>query len=196
VNSNWHPVTLVSLYIDYFVHKLDPGGIHIHNALIHIINVYLVFALGKRLFPDRPLAVIFMTGAFALHPINVGAVAWISERKGLLSAMFALASIIFYIDNKISPGRLRSALALGFFTLSILSKATSVVLPVIFILIDWYLDGGKLMPDNIRLLFQTIKSKGIYLFIALATGLLTIHAHSLGGALRAMDTIPLSLDWR
>ena len=193
VNSNWHPVTLASLYIDYFAHKLDPGGIHIHNALIHIINVLLVFALGKRLFPDRPLAVIFMTGAFALHPVNVGTVAWISERKGLLSAMFALISMILYIDTRTSPNRLRSALVLGTFTLSILSKATSVILPLIFMLIDWYLDGGKLIPNNKRMLIRTIKSKGIYFLVALIMGLLTIHAHSLGGALRAMDVIPLEL---
>ncbi len=191
VNANWHPVTLVSFYLDYYVHGLSAGGMHLHNGLLHVLNTFLVFLLVRRLVPGRDFVHLFTATLFALHPVNVGAVGWIAERKGLLSATFAFLSMLQYLRYRERGQRGALAASIVLFTLSVLSKATSVVLPVALILVDWYRYGDPLVPRRRADLARALRNKWIYFAIALVVGLLTVRAHGMSGALSTTDVMTL-----
>jgi hypothetical protein len=85
--SNWHPLTWLSLMLDYQIFGLNPQGFHLTNLLFHILNAILLFLvlsrMTKRLWPSA-----FVAALFAIHPLHVESVAWISERKDVLSSFF------------------------------------------------------------------------------------------------------------
>ena len=103
--SNWHPLTMISYAVDHALWGLNPLGYHIENAALHAVNTALVALLSIRLITiAKPLgaSAAFAAGlipalAFGLHPLHVESVAWISERKDLLSGLFFIASMLFYL---------------------------------------------------------------------------------------------------
>jgi Tfp pilus assembly protein PilF len=135
--SNWHPLTWMSLALDYQFFKTHAGGYHVVNVLYHIINTLLLFYFLKYLtgaiWPS-----VFIAAAFALHPLHVESVAWISERKDVLSTMFWLLTMLAYVkyvkDKKIKW--YLSAIVL--FILGLMSKPMLVTLPFVLLLIDYW----------------------------------------------------------
>jgi len=93
--TDYLPVNLLSLALDYRLWGLDPRGYHAHNVLLHGLNACLLYALLARLFGDRRPAFLAAL-LFALHPLNVEAVAWVSQRKTVLSMFFFLAAWLMY----------------------------------------------------------------------------------------------------
>jgi len=142
-SSNWHPVTWISHMIDWQLFGNHPGKHHLMNVVLHSINALLVFLL-----------LLYMTGfmwrsamvalLFALHPVHIESVAWISERKDMLSALFWLSTTIAYIWYTRKANWKRMLAVAGLFALGLMSKPMVVTLPFTLLLLDcWPLNRLK-----------------------------------------------------
>jgi tetratricopeptide (TPR) repeat protein len=136
-HSNWVPLTWLSLMLDATIYRSWAGGYHLTNVLLHVANVLLVF----RLFTTAtglPLRSAFVAALFAVHPLHVESVVWITERKDVLSLLFGLLSLCAYVryaqTRRIAP----YALAVVCFACSLLSKQTLVTLPFVLLLLDYW----------------------------------------------------------
>jgi len=159
--SNWHPLTWLSHAVDYAVWKLHPAGHHLTSILLHCINALLVTLLTFRLIETLPREdnrsysltgeqkiILGVTAGvfFGIHPLHVESVAWISERKDVLSTFFFLLSILFYLrycsrTTGETPSLFLNKYYLASFfsfVLGLLSKPMIVTLPLILIVLDWY----------------------------------------------------------
>jgi protein O-mannosyl-transferase len=156
--SNWHPLTWLSHMADCDLFRLSPAGPHLVNILFHSANAGLLFALLFRL-TDKLWLCAFGAALFAWHPLHVESVAWISERKDVLSTFFSLLTLLSYthyvkkqskVENRGSsiskPSQaldprdwtLDYYLALFFYLLALLSKPMPVTLPVVMLLLDYW----------------------------------------------------------
>ncbi|MEN6421527.1 MAG: glycosyltransferase family 39 protein, partial [Smithella sp.] len=133
----WHPLTWLSLMFDYELYGLNAGGYHMTNLILHILSTLLLFRLFHRmtgaLWPSA-----FVAAFFALHPLHVESVAWIAERKDVLSAFFWMLTLCFYVCYVEKPAIKRYLLVLCGFVLALMSKPMVVTLPVIMILLDYW----------------------------------------------------------
>lgn len=143
VGGNYHPLTVVSLAINYQMTGLDISSYHWTNILLHLLNTFLVFLLIYRL-TKRNLYVSAITAlVFGIHPMHVESVSWIAERKDVLYTCFFLASSLVYLDYRRNRKTNLYILSIGLFILSLLSKPAAVVLPVLLILLDYFI-GRKM----------------------------------------------------
>jgi len=164
--SQYFPLTSTLLRIQYTLWGANPFGYHAVNILLHAGNAILVFWLLRRLaLPGAWLA----AAAFALHPVQVESVAWITELKNLLSTAFSLLAVLCWLrfDDEEGPARRRwYAFSLVTFALALLSKATAVTLPAVLLLLAWYRAR--------RPLSRQLPSLAPYAVLSLAMGLLTM----------------------
>ena len=141
----YHPLTLISLAIDYQFWETDPYGFHLTNLVIHLINTVLVFFLFRRV-KSSILVAGFVALLFGMHPMHVESVAWISARKDVLYTFFFLISVLSYLRSAVLPGARRAiwlTVSLIAFCLSLLSKNIAFTLPFVLVLFD-YLQARKL----------------------------------------------------
>jgi tetratricopeptide (TPR) repeat protein len=148
--GHYQPLSWVTLGVDYLLWGMNPTGYHLTNVLLHAANAVacwaLVTALLRRALPQpvpAALAPAALVGAlgFAIHPLRVESVAWVSERRDVLSGLFYLLTLLAYLRAAAEPaaGRLRwLALSVGAFTLSLLSKAWGITLPAVLVAFDVY----------------------------------------------------------
>lgn len=144
VSSNYHPLTILSLSLNDNTCRSCPDGISpkpfiIGNIILHALNTILVFTLMYFLFTRNLILAFFVAALFAVHPMHVESVAWISARKDVLSSLFFLSGLISwynYLNNKVKK-YFWLALSYVLFVLACLSKASAVVFPVIAILIRY-----------------------------------------------------------
>jgi tetratricopeptide (TPR) repeat protein len=135
--SNWHPLTWLSHMTDCECFGLDAGAHHLVNALFHAANAALLFVLLLRLTGAAwPAALV--AALFAWHPLRVESVAWVSERKDVLSSFFALLSLLCYTRFAREKSRRDYFLSLLCFALGLLAKPMIVTLPCLFLLLDWW----------------------------------------------------------
>ncbi len=154
VAKNIQPLTVLSISVDYYFWKLNPAAYHIHNLILHILNALLVFFFVYLLSKRKLFIAFFSSLIFAVHPLHVESVAWISERKDVLYAFWFLTGLIsylFYKENKKANFLIITYFA---FILSLLSKPTAVIFPVILIVLDYYLCGEfKLKQFSSKIMF-------------------------------------------
>jgi tetratricopeptide (TPR) repeat protein len=175
VSGNWHPLTMLSLLLDRELHGDWPGGYHLSNVLLHAANVVLVFLFfvratrssheetsEPRLFLCWGLAALF-----AVHPLHVESVLWISERKDVLSLFFGLLSLLAYEAYARRPRTATYALSLLAFTASLLSKPMLVTLPFVLLLLDYW-------PLRRALTFRVLGEKIPFLALTLACCIITL----------------------
>ena len=136
-SGNWHPVTWLSLMLDHSLFGLNPTGYHIVNLLFHVLNTILLFFVLSRMtrafIPSALVACLF-----AIHPLHVESVAWVSERKDVLSTFFwmlTLGAYSYYVENRVFR---RYVLVLLFFALGLMSKPMLVTLPFTLLLLDFW----------------------------------------------------------
>jgi hypothetical protein len=219
-SSNWHPLTWISHAVDYAVWGLNPMGHHLTNIILHSLNTFIVVILIMRLmesterrllkngngtFPDERAMLIAggITGLlFGIHPLHVESVAWVSERKDLLCALFFLVSIITYAKHTISL-RAETAqnisgprflnryylLTLGSFIFSLLSKPMAVTLPLVLLILDRY--PFKRMV-SLKTFVALLIEKVPFIALSLLSSLLTLLAQRSGGSIISTDAVPLS----
>jgi protein O-mannosyl-transferase len=184
----WHPVTWLSHQVDSQLFGLRPGPHHVGNVLLHAANAVLLFLLlhrlTRRLGPSLCVAALF-----ALHPLHVESVAWVAERKDVLSTLFALLTLFAYVRYVERPSSGRYLAALGLFALGLMSKPMLVTLPALMLLLDhWPLDRLGSRP----LLRRASIEKVPFLALSAAIAVLTIVASAEGGVTSTLDATPLS----
>lgn len=186
----WMPLTWISLAIDYHFWGLNPFGYHFTNILLHSVNAGGVVLVADRLYmgwrgvdtkPDRLKYsfILLLAGiCWSLHPLRVESVAWVTERKDVLNGFFSIASIHCYLGYAIrrrgggaDMGSKRGYFySLGLFLLSLMAKPVSVVLPLMFLVMDWY-PLRHLRRDNF---IPLIKEKAPFFFLAVLMIVATI----------------------
>ena len=138
--ANWHPLTWLSHMLDYSLFELDPWGHHLTSLLFHIVNVLLLFWILQKMTGSIG-ASSFIAFVFALHPLRVESVAWVAERKDVLSTLFWMLAIIAYIRYAKRPAIGRYRLIILAFVLGLMAKPMLVTLPFVLLLLDyWPLD--------------------------------------------------------
>jgi protein O-mannosyl-transferase len=156
--GHYIPMTWLTLALNYAVGGMNPWGYHAVNVALHAANALLVYLIARRLLaaasgaPDWRTRACCWGGAaaaalFALHPLRVESVAWITERRDVLSGLFYLLAVLAYlraVEGPVLDGRWR-ALSLASFAAGLLSKASVMILPAVLLLLDWYpLGRGRL----------------------------------------------------
>jgi Flp pilus assembly protein TadD len=133
--ANWHPLTWLSHALDCELYGLNAGGHHVTNLILHLCNALLLFLLLLRAGGSAGRS--FLAAAlFALHPLNVESVAWVAERKNVLSTFFFLAALGAYGWYALKPDARRYALVALLFVLGLASKPMVITLPAVFLLVD------------------------------------------------------------
>ncbi|MDD5677208.1 MAG: tetratricopeptide repeat protein [Kiritimatiellae bacterium] len=134
---NWHPVTWLSLMMDFELYRLKPMGYHLTNLLLHIANTILLFIVLTRMTRKMwPSAIV--AAFFALHPLHVESVAWISERKDVLSTFFFMLTLWAYARYADRPRVGQYLVALALFAAGLMAKPLLVSLPLVLILLDYW----------------------------------------------------------
>jgi hypothetical protein len=147
----WTPLVLLSFIFDYQFHGLNAGGYHLTNLILHILSSLSLFWLFNRMTGEIWKSA-FVATLFALHPLHVESVAWVSERKDVLSAFFWMLTLCFYVYYTEKPAVRRYLLVLFSFLLALMSKPIVVTLPLIMILLDyWPLKRFEYKKDNLLL---------------------------------------------
>jgi tetratricopeptide (TPR) repeat protein len=199
--SNWHPLTWLSHMIDVELYGLNPRGHHLTNVFFHLAATLLLFALLSRL-TSAPWRSACVAALFALHPTHVESVAWVAERKDVLSACFWFLTLLLYAEYAAKGRRTYYLLALGAFSLGLMAKPMLVTLPVILLLIDlWPLNrfglaeqpGQNQRRINISALLPLVKEKIPFFACSLVSSAITIYAQGTGGAIQSIEKIPLGL---
>jgi Flp pilus assembly protein TadD len=210
--SNWHPLTWLSLMLDAEMFGKGPFGPHLTNLLLHAANTALLFLLLRRLTAATWRSAVVAV-LFALHPLHVESVAWVSERKDVLSTFFGLLSLWAYaryaqcvagdmcrvtrtesIRSRFTFHVLRFYwLALLFFALGLMSKPMLVTLPLVMLLLDWWplqrVKSGQWPAAGIRSL---VWEKIPFFLLSVISCVVTYIAQQKGGAVTALTRITLS----
>jgi tetratricopeptide (TPR) repeat protein len=205
--GHYHPLTWVTLSVDYLLWRMEPFGYHLTNLLLHAANAVLFYFLTLRLLSlvllsshqagdlARRMAAGFAALIFAAHPLRVESVAWATERRDVLSGFFFLWSLLCYLRaNEVAvtgSTRLRWLVAAAVvYGLSLLSKAVGITLPLILLVLDVYplrrLRGGPgkwLGPDARRVWWEKIP----FLLLAVAFGIIALLAQREFGALKPLE---------
>jgi len=156
--GHWHPLTWLSLMLDYELFGLNPTGYHLINLLFHVVNTLLLFLvlrrMTKRLWPSA-----FVACLFAIHPLHVESVAWVTERKDVLSTFFWMLTLGAYSYYVESPGWKRYVFVLLFFVVGLLSKPMLITLPFVLLLLDfWPLQRFSEIKSNPKVQTEGLKS--------------------------------------
>lgn len=201
----WHPLTWLSLMLDYEIYRHNAGGYHWTNVLLHMFSSILVL-----LVLNRMTGAVFKSGfvalLFALHPLHIESVAWIAERKDVLSAFFWMLTMWFYVLYTEKPGFGRYSLVVAAFVLGLMAKPMLVTLPFVLLLLDcWPLnrinsDQNSNGQSSFAYLSHLLLSKKIgwlimekvpMFFLALGSSLITFRAEMRFGALDLNEYMPL-----
>jgi protein O-mannosyl-transferase len=146
-SGNWHPLTWLTLQLDSTLFGPDrPAGYHLTNVLLHAVNTALLFLVFARMTHARWRSAL-VTALFAFHPLHVESVAWVSERKDVLSTLFWMLTLFAYIRYTEQPRPARYLTVAIFLTLGLAAKPMLVTLPFVLLLLDyWPLLRGRVGP--------------------------------------------------
>jgi len=182
--ANYHPLTTLSLAINYKFSGSGSIGYIATNLFIHLLNTLLVFIFIYLLTKQRLEIALVVSLLFGIHPLHVESVAWISERKDVLYSFFFLLSLICYLKYTRERNWLMYAVSIALFFFSLLSKAMAASLPLVLLVTDYYLHR--------KLNIKNLLDKLPYFALALVLGLYAIHIQSEGKAIGSI-TFPLGL---
>jgi len=168
--GNYHPITTLNYAIELHLFGLNPLPYKLFNLILHLLNTVLVFIVISY-FTDKREISLLTAFLFAIHPMHIESVTWVSERKDVLYTLFFLLSIDFYIKYlKNNQKIIFLFYAFVFFVLSLLSKSAAVVLPVLLLFISYYFDK--------RLLFKRILLLLPFFVLSIIFGLLAIETQT------------------
>jgi len=170
----WHPLTWLSLMFDYQIYGLNAGGYHVTNVVLHILSILLLFWLFNRMTGSIWKSA-FIAALFAVHPLRVESVAWVAERKDVLSVFFWILALCFYVYYTEKPVVKRYLPVLFCFLCGLMSKPIVVTLPVIMILLDyWPLKRFESQKGNVFL--WQLKEKTLFFILSVIFSLITLYA--------------------
>lgn len=211
VASFWLPLTYISFAIDYHFWGLNPLGYHLTNVLLHAANTGLVVLVADLLYRNRfkadqseqepawlyPGMLLLAALLFGLHPLRVESVAWVTERRGVLNGLFTLSSILFYLrfqykkDQAIGKGAGSGdyILSLLLFLFSLMSKPTSIVMPFLLFMLDWY-PLGRLQPGR---MLKVVSEKLPFLILSAASIAVIVLVKTNEGSFNPLSSFPFSV---
>lgn len=198
--GNWHPLTWLSHMLDVELYGMEPRGHHLTSVAIHALATLSLFLLMLRLsgllWHSSCVAILF-----AIHPLHVESVAWVAERKDVLSAFFWFLTLLLYAEYTSRQKRAYYLLALASFVLGLMAKPMLVTLPLVMLLLDyWPLNRCQLMESaagpapllaGSRRLKLLLRDKIPFFACAVAATIMTIFAQHADGAIKSLDAIPL-----
>jgi len=197
VSANWHPVTMLSLMLDGDLSGLKPWGYHLTNLLLHALNTALVFLLLRNLTGALWRSAL-VAALFGLHPLHVESVAWVAERKDVLSTCFGLLTLLAYaqyaqkksLNSQLST--LNYCLALLFFALGLMSKSMLVTWPFVMLLLDyWPLKRFTIHGSRFTIFKTLLLEKIPFLVLAAAASVVTLAVQKQGGAVITVEDYPM-----
>lgn len=204
--ANWHPLTWLSHMADCTLFGLRPGAHHLVNVLFHAANALLLFALFHSL-TGAVWRSAFVAGLFALHPLHVESVAWVAERKDVLSTFLGLLALLAYARHVRNPGTGRYLTALVLFALSLMAKPMLVTLPFVLLLLDYWPLGRFALPADapggkarrqraasVRTLlaaaYPLVREKIPFFALSAISCVVTYAVQKAGGAVKASAVMP------
>jgi len=192
--ANWHPLTSLSHMLDVELYGLNAGGHHLNNLILHIVNTVLLFGV-LRMMTGALGRSAFVAALFAAHPLHVESVAWVSERKDVLSTLFWMLTLWGYVWYVRRPGRDRYLAVVLLFAMGLMAKPMLVTLPFVLLLLDvWPLGRVSLgvAPDP-RLVRRLVWEKLPLLALAVVLSIVTFMVQQQQGAVSGLDALPLNL---
>jgi tetratricopeptide (TPR) repeat protein len=190
--ANWHPLTWLSHMADCQLFGLNSSPQHLVNVALHAANVLLLFLLLQRA-TGAVWRSFFVAALFAVHPLNVETVAWVAERKSLLSAFFSLLTIAAYGWYVARHGWKRYLLVLVAFSMALMSKPMAVSLPLVLLLLDdWPLQRYEDLSFRSRWVRLLLEKLPLFLMSA-ASCVVTVIAQRSSGSVVDTSALPLSL---
>ena len=174
VQGNHHPITMFSLALNYVISGENAWSYHLFNLIFHLVNCFLVYRLVQLLTRNNTLVAFVTSLLFAIHPLHVESVAWVSERKDVLYALFFIAGHITFTRYIDTGSKRQYWLTLLFVVLSLLSKPAAVIFPVSLFCIDYF--------RSRQFSFKLITEKIPFFIPAILIGVLTITAQKDIGA--------------
>jgi hypothetical protein len=177
----WHPLTWLSHQLDVQLFGMDAGSHHVMSLLFHVMNSVLLYLAFVRMTGAIGRSA-FVAAMFALHPLHVESVAWIAERKDVLSTFFALLAILAYIGYVRHRRANRLILVMGCFACALMAKPMVVTLPFVLLLLDFSPLRRDELRSGARAWWLLVREKIPLFGLALAAGLMTIIAQRRAGA--------------
>ncbi len=147
-SANWHPLTWLSHMLDVELFGLDAGPHHLVNLLFHLANTLALFLVLRGMTAATWRSFV-AAALFAIHPLHVESVAWVAQRKDVLSAFFLLLALAAYLRYVRRPGPGRYVVVAGCFVAALLAKPMAVTLPFLLLLLDWW-PLGRMTADDAR----------------------------------------------
>jgi len=195
--ANWQPLTWMSYMLDWRLYKLNPLGYHLTNLLLHIASTVLLF-LALRRMTGSLWRSAFVAALFAIHPLHVESVAWVAERKDVLSTFFWMLTMWLYLGYVDRPGAgryLLVALALG---LGLMSKTMLVTLPIVLLLLDYwplgrFTQAGKKARITASAIRRLVWEKSPLLVLSAVASVIIFLAQRYGGAVSSLKLMPVGI---
>lgn len=188
--GHWIPLTSLSFMLDREIYGPDPGGYHWTNVMLHTVNSLLLFLLLSRI-TGLPLRSGFAAAIFALHPLHVESVAWITERKDVLSVFFGLLSLSFYAHYAERRSFVRYLAVLVFFLLGLMAKSMLVTMPIIMLLLDYWPLGRFTRERKKHGLAPLIIEKIPFFILSAGASLMAVYAAHSVHALSSVEAISI-----
>ncbi|HEY3883586.1 MAG TPA: hypothetical protein VGL62_00155, partial [Vicinamibacterales bacterium] len=198
----WHPLTWFSLLLDVTMFGRDAGAYHVTSVVLHACSAMLLYVVFRRM-TNAPGPSAFVAAIFAVHPLHVESVAWIAERKDVLSTLFWTVTLWAYVRYAAAPGRARYLTVVGAYALALMSKPMVMTLPVMLLLLDWWplrraaaAPGDKAERERARgfapaSTARLIGEKLPLLAMALPVAIATMIVQRRVGAVAGLEALPL-----
>ena len=184
--ANWHPLTWLSHMLDVQIFGTRAGAHHLTNVLLHLANTLLLFASLRRM-TGGIVRSFWIAALFAVHPLHVESVAWVAERKDVLSTLFWMAALLFYTQHVRRPASRRLVPVALCLALGLLAKPMLVTLPLMLLLLDFW-PLGRLRAGTLP---RVLLEKAPLVALSAASAAVTLLAQSSGSALISMEVFPL-----
>jgi Tfp pilus assembly protein PilF len=182
----WMPMVWLSYLLDCAIGGFNPAVYHTTNVLFHAANSVLLFLLLKRMTGALWKSAV-VAALFACHPVHVESVAWITERKDVLSTFFWFLAMLAYVNYSAKGGAGRYSFVLIFFALGLMAKPMLVTLPFVLLLVDWW-PLGRFQPGNHK---KLLWEKVPLLVMAVVFSAATAHLQDASGATSSLTRLPL-----
>jgi Flp pilus assembly protein TadD len=190
-SGSWQPLTWLSHMLDCAVFGMAPWGHHLTNMVLHGLNSVLLFLVLCRM-TRSPFASLFVSSVFALHPMHVESVAWISERKDVLSTFFAMLTLWAYASYCERPSRWRYTMTLVWLALGLLAKPMLVTIPCVLLLLDYW-PLGRFNPVSVKRAGRLALEKSPHFALAILFSALTLWTQRGASAMSSLEALPLGM---
>jgi hypothetical protein len=188
--SNWHPLTWISHILDFQLFGLSPLGHHLISVLLHIINILLLFYILQKItgavWPSA-----FVACLFAVHPLHVESVAWIAERKDVLSTLFGLLTLVTYVHYVKQPSITRYTLTVVLFAFGLMAKPMLITLPFVLLLLDYW-PLKRPIYSKFSILNLLLEKVPLFILAAMSS-VITYTVQKSGRSVTGTDILPLGV---